>query len=393
MHSLTKILHSLLTGGHDRAVKQMEEEDDGRKEVTSIRLKPQTRAYLQAQSEALGISVSQFINIIVDGVVNIETSPHQSRIDTMYDRLMLLFESHGIEPLQMSRMLTGHGFTLSKLKSRDATLDLITPELLATVSSWFGVQTSWLSAKSNAVYPTRSLHWYKCPESMAAAVIERNIRYGELDVYAVKNAGVDFKIAEEHDDNEHHLGMGFLLRYRNRAGDSSVSRYEFCEFQRWNYEKCRADLKLVFRFLSELASRKGGIRFHGCSVDEAIFDRIYHGRILPDQLEKALNRAEWWDPRSVLGKSSAHYREMKFGQYVTAYCGTPGKTFEPVYNQYSSYPEGWRVSLWNGGQGEEQYFSLSAALEDSFNRYHSSADDPADRNDDGRTCSAAEQDK
>ncbi|MEG3139516.1 hypothetical protein SC171_16675 [Pantoea cypripedii] len=79
------------------------EDDDGRKEVTSIRLKPQTRAYQQAQSETLGISVSQCINIIVDGVVNIETSPHQIHIETMYDRLMLLFESHGIEPLQMRR--------------------------------------------------------------------------------------------------------------------------------------------------------------------------------------------------------------------------------------------------------------------------------------------------
>lgn len=392
MHSLTKILHSLLAGGHDRAVKQMEEEDDGRKEVTSIRLKPQTRAYLQAQSEALGISVSQFINIIVDGVVNIETSPHQSRIDTMYDRLMLLFESNGIEPLQMSRMLAEHGFTLSKLKSRDATLDLLTPELLATVSGWFGVETSWLSAKNNAVYPTRNIHWYKSPEEMAASIIERSILYGDLEVFAVKNAGVSFRMAEEHDDNEHHLGIGFLVRYRARAGDAGVTRYEFCEFQRWNYVKCRNDLKLVFRFLSELQNKKYGVRFHGCSVDEALYDRIYHGRILPDQLEKALNRGEWWDPRSELEDFSGSYQKMKFGQYLTAYCGRPDKKFEPVYNQYSSYPEGWKVSLWNGGPDEQRYFSLSAALEGSFDRYHSPAATPSDGNDDDRTDSTALQD-
>ena len=196
-------------------------------------------------------------------------------------------------------------------------------------------------------------------------------------------------MAEGYDDNAHHLGMGFLLRYRSRAGEYSVSRYAFCKFQRWNHEKCRADLKLVFRFLSELESRKRGIRFHGSWVDETVFDRIYQGRILPDQLEKALNSAEWWDPRNVLGKSSANYQRMKFGQYITAYCGTPGKTFEPVYNQYSNYPEGWRISLWSGSTGEEQYFSLSEALEDSFNRYHSLAGVPSDRNDDGRTGSNA----
>ncbi|MEN4545909.1 conjugal transfer protein TraE [Pantoea agglomerans] len=371
MHSLTKILHSLLTGGHERAVKQMEEEDDGRKEVTSIRLKPQTRAYLQAQSETLGISVSQFINIIVDGVVNVETSPHQSRIDTMYDRLMLLFESHGIAPLEMSRILAGHGFTLSKLKSRDATLDLITTELLAAVSRWFGVQTFWLSAKSNAVYPNRTFHWYKSPESMAASVIEKNILYGDLEVFAIKNAGVSFKLAEEHDDHDHYVGMGFLLRYHTKVGDVSISRYEIGEFQRWNYENCRNDLKLIFRFLSELAGQSSSVHLYGCSVDETIFDRIYHGRILPDQLEKALNRSQRWDPRTVLEESSASYRKMKFGKYITAYCGLPEKTFRPVYSEYSSYPEGWTVLPCKEGAGEESYFSLSKALEGSYDRYHS----------------------
>lgn len=40
-----------------------------KKEVTSIRLRPKTRVVLQAYSENLGISVSQIINIMVDGVV------------------------------------------------------------------------------------------------------------------------------------------------------------------------------------------------------------------------------------------------------------------------------------------------------------------------------------
>ena len=39
-----------------------------KKEVTSIRLRPKTRAVLQVYSENLGISVSQIINIMIDGV-------------------------------------------------------------------------------------------------------------------------------------------------------------------------------------------------------------------------------------------------------------------------------------------------------------------------------------
>lgn len=44
------------------------------KEVTSIRLEPEVRAYLHAQSQALGISVSQIIGIILKGVI--EQSSH-----------------------------------------------------------------------------------------------------------------------------------------------------------------------------------------------------------------------------------------------------------------------------------------------------------------------------
>ncbi|WP_072279232.1 hypothetical protein [Cedecea neteri] len=371
MHSLTKILSSLLTGGQERALKVMDEEEDGRKEVTSIRLKPQTRAYLQAQSEVLGISVSQFINIIVDGVVNIETSPHQSRIDTIYDRLMLLFEINGIGPLEMSQILAEYGLTLSKLKSRDATLDLLTPELLKNVSNWFGVQQSWLSAKSEGVFPTRALHWYKNTEGMAASIIERNIEYGDLDVYIIKNAGVSFEQAEKYDDYENNLGMGFVLEYRTKIGSASICRYEFCEFQRWNYIRCRNDLKLIFRFLHELEQKRAAIRVHGCTVKEAIFERIYNGRILPDQLRIALNNAAWWDPRIITEDVAVNYSEMKFSKFVTAYCELPMKTIRPVYNQYSSNPEAWTVTLWKDDSGEQKYHSLREALEDSFRRYHS----------------------
>lgn len=109
MHSLSKLVQALIAFGNKTALAQSKEMDDGRKEITSIRLKPQTRAYLQVQSENLGISVSQLINIMVDGVVSVETTPQKNVIDTMYDRLMMLFESHNLTPLEVSRLLKHRG--------------------------------------------------------------------------------------------------------------------------------------------------------------------------------------------------------------------------------------------------------------------------------------------
>lgn len=371
MHSLTKILHSLLTGGQERAVKHMAEEEDSRKEVTSIRLKPQTRAWLQSQSETLGISVSQMINIMVDGVVSIETEPRKNQIDTMYDRLMLLFEIHGIAPLEMSRMLSKYGITLSKIKSRDATLDCITPELLADVSAWFGINQSWLSATNDDVYPQRSLGWYKNAEGMAVAIIERNILHGNLDIYVIKNDGVTFEQAEQQDDNAHYLGIGFLLKYKVTVCGVSFTRFEFGEFQRWNYVRCREDLKLVFRFIDQLSEMRGSIRLHGRTLEGNLYERIHAGRILSSQLETTLDRAAWWDPTESDGGVPSGYNKMKFKRFLDAYCARPHKLFTPVYTEYSRNPESWTVNIWNEGEEPLKYSCLTEALDDIYDRYHS----------------------
>lgn len=78
MLSLTKIIQSLIFAGNAKAQQEAHDVQDGKKEITSIRLRPHTRAYLQAQSEVLGVSVSQLINIIVDGVVSAETTPQKT---------------------------------------------------------------------------------------------------------------------------------------------------------------------------------------------------------------------------------------------------------------------------------------------------------------------------
>ena len=368
MHSLTKILHSLLSGGEKRAEKLMTEEEEGRKEVTSIRLKPQTRAWLQAQSDTLGISVSQMINIMVDGVISIETSPRQSRIDTMYDRLMILFESHGIEPLEMSRMLAQFGITLSTLRSRDATLDLITPELLNNVSGWFGVNASWLSATTDDVYPRYNISWYKSPEDMAVSLIERNILHGNVEVFVIKNDGVSFEQAENHDNYAQRLDIGFVLKYQITVAGVSFSRFEFCEFQRWNYLPCREDLKLVFRFIGELAKRHVSIRQRGYTMPADLLDRVQAGRILPLQLDSALKRAEWWDPNDFAADVAYEYKRKKFNRYLDAYCATPRMTFTPVWSEYNRNPQGWTVRAWNGTEEPHKYHSLMNALNDVYER-------------------------
>ncbi|WP_226905700.1 MULTISPECIES: conjugal transfer protein TraE [Serratia] len=367
MHSLSKLVQALIAFGNKTAQAQSKEMDDGRKEITSIRLKPQTRAYLQVQSENLGISVSQLINIMVDGVVSVETTPQKNVIDTMYDRLMMLFESHNLTPLEISRLLKHRGVTLSKLKSRDALLDLITPEMLAEISEWFGVRLTWLNGRGDEIYENNSLTWYKNTEQMAVSLIQRRIEHGKLDIYVIKRAGVSFAAAEEHDDHKHNLRMGFLLKYRHKVGDVEFEKYELCEFQRWNYNRCREQLKLVFKFINELAQRTTGVYMHGVTVDDNHMEKISLGRVFPSQVKNEFSKQGEWYPEEHTEDNLSGYSNKKFRQYIDTYCGNPSKSF--IKKRDANNNHIWEVKVWGDNQETQEYLYLRKALEDTYEKY------------------------
>lgn len=368
MYSLTKLIQSLISLGNDNARNQELglEIEDGRKEITSIRLRPQTRAYLQAQSDALGISVSQVINLIIDGVVEIESQPQKNKIDSIYDRLITLFESHKITPLDMSRILKNYGVTLSKLKSKDAILDLITPEMIEDVSSIFGVKSKWLNGEDDYIYNPRDITWYKNAEGMAITILARRIIYGRVNVFVVKREGVEFKVAEERDDNENCLDVGFILCYEKNVDGVKFEQYEVCEFQRWNYINCRNQLKLIFKFLDDLNNKVSGVSFNGISLNDNLIEKLYLGKILPVQIRNIFFNKSVWYPEELTSDIDSAYRNKKFSKFIEAYCEGPIKSFE--YTPTSLDGRIWSVSIFNAGNEEKQGFS---SLGDALLKIHS----------------------
>lgn len=366
MHSLIKIIQSLIATGNSRAKEQNVGNEEGPKEITSIRLKPQTRAYLQAQSETLGISVSQLINIMVDGVVELETAPINNRIDSLYDRLILVFESHHIAPLDMSRMLSKYGVTLSKIKSRDSMLDLITPEMLKDVSGWFGVNPDWLSGEKEDIYPRNCIYWDKRPENMVLSVIDRLIKYRETDVYVIKTDGVSFEEAENNDDVMHNMRMGFLIRYQQTVEGVTFDKYELCEFQRWNYVRCRDELKAIFLGIIKLESAYTGVHLHGYSLDKGVMDKLIQGKVFPPLLKDVFYRNENWYPEDLVTGLGL---KRKIAEYIEAYTELPSKNFaEEKTGDHLS--KKWTVSVFTSDKSTYQYRNLNDALTDIYDKYH-----------------------
>ncbi|EFE93265.1 hypothetical protein HMPREF0758_5086 [Serratia odorifera DSM 4582] len=370
MHSLLKIVQSLITSGNSRANERNTEVEEGPKEITSIRLKPQTRAYLQVQSETLGISVSQLINIMIDGVVELETAPRKNEIDSLYDRLMMLFESHKISPLDMSLMLHKYGVTLSKIKSRDIMLDLITPEMLKEVSSWFGTNLTWLNGTSEEIY-SRSIDWYKNPDWMILAIIDRLIKYRKVDVYALKREGIEFSEAEHHDTTALNLSMGFVIKYKHTVDNVTFDRYELCEFQRWNYVVCRDGLKDVFRGLYELEKRNQGASLYGYSIEDNILDKLSRGRIFPSQLETTMSKNGLWYPEDQVDSMSL---QSKIAKYVEAYSSLPSKHFYENDND-DHCSKRWHISVFQSGESKFEYHYLKDGLNDLYEKFHTINDE------------------
>ncbi|EKN4839882.1 conjugal transfer protein TraE [Yersinia enterocolitica] len=369
--SLIKIIQSLIATGNSRAKEQNVGMEDGPKEITSIRLKPQTRTYLQAQSEALGISVSQLINIMVDGVVEMETAPINNLIDSLYDRLMLVFESHHITPLDMSRMLSKYGVTLSKIKSRDSMLDIITPEMLKEVSDWFGVNSGWLSGEKADIHPRNCVHWDKHPDNMILSVIDRLIKHRKIDVYVIKTDGVSFEAAENHDDATHNMRMGFLIKYQHTVEGVTFDKYELCEFQRWNYVRCRNELKAIFLGIMKLEELYTGVHLHGYSLDMKVMDKLIQGEVFPSILEDVIRRNGTWYPEDhVTGVCLTPQIE----KYIEAYTGLPSKHFvEEESDDHFSIK--WTISVFGNDQKIYQYRYLNDALNDIYDKYHKNCND------------------
>lgn len=372
MYSFTQLIQSLLSSGHSKAVQESVLADSiGPKELTSIRLKPSTRAYLQAQSDLLGISLSQSINMIIDGVVELETSPVKNSFDTIYDRIMMLFDSHNIMPLDRRRMLSKYGVTTAILKSRDDFLDLVTPEMISDLSDWFCVRQKWLNGVSTEICETRNIIWYKNAEGMALTMMEQALLNKGLKVYVIKRHGIDLQRAEEIDDTANNLDMGFIFETSRTVAGVTFRRFEICEFQRWNYVRCREHLKLIFKFLDQYSERfrhsRAPISFDGISLEDEVLEPLCNGKLLPAQLSKEFYHHQIWYPEDHIADVNHQYRSMDFERYLDGLIKGPTKTISLKTTEFKS--KEWEVKLYGTEEDTLTYYSLSEALLDQAQRY------------------------
>ncbi|NDL64233.1 hypothetical protein [Acerihabitans arboris] len=145
----------------------------------AVRFKPGIREYVAHVSAKLGISSSEFINILIEGVIRQTLSPFQTRATQVLERFQLVMDAHGLSVTDVATLLSPWNIGLSVLESRERTLDYLTTEILTAISAWFSVSLGWLrgEATHQIVTPCSITDWHELAFALRDKIAENAAGY------------------------------------------------------------------------------------------------------------------------------------------------------------------------------------------------------------------------
>ncbi|EBS4057511.1 hypothetical protein DPY64_10780 [Salmonella enterica subsp. enterica serovar Newport] len=117
----------------------------------SIRIRPESRLFLEACAERLGLSRAALVGLCIDGIMAEARDSVADRAVSLYERFCLLMEAQGLNVVDQAQLLAPWGIRASVLASQDRTLDLLSKPVLQQLATWFDVDVNWLLGES--AYP------------------------------------------------------------------------------------------------------------------------------------------------------------------------------------------------------------------------------------------------
>lgn len=141
-------LISLLRAG-DIPFPEADEKYDGSNSQFSVRIKPESRAFLNMHAQRLGVSKSTLYGILLEGVLSEARASTADKMMGVYERFCLLMDAYGLNVLQQAQLLSPFGISQGALSSAERTLDLLNPQVLTQLASWFEIDAWWLFCEKN----------------------------------------------------------------------------------------------------------------------------------------------------------------------------------------------------------------------------------------------------
>jgi hypothetical protein len=287
--TLEALLQRLVGRGNEIARQSPLKNDE--RVPTSIRLKPTTKHFLESQAEALNTSTHALIAMILDGVAETTTDDTAGQLRTIRERFFFLMQAHGLDLPAVVDLMKDFGFTLSALGSTERLLDLLTKPAIEHLANVFFIREEWLSAAGErAVSADVDARWYKEVPHIANRLLAYKRDGLRPTVMMIRRQGADFERAcREPDVDKVMEPVGVVVRLeRETPGGTPFKAYQLWEFERWNYWRCREQLKLLIAFCEQAK-----ISLIGHQLPIQTLDALTAGHQLPVQLLSRLGSVSW----------------------------------------------------------------------------------------------------
>lgn len=261
-----------------------DEEVEGDKVNTTIRLEPAVRKFVEEQAEHYGISSQQFISMMLKGLMSGGSHEMVHQASLMESRIYDLFSRNNLSPVQAAAVLSSFGITASILKDPQKMLSLATPEMVSFLSEKFGVRRDWLCGVSDEAFGVVSFD--KQPLQFILHILDNAVDVRNVKVNLVFEDGYKPLESEgEYGWADCKIHAGFVVELKDSA--AGVARYIISRQQPWGYVRTRTEIKTILYFLE----RGIDIRFpvsgyQGWLVRSQEFDRLFSGKAWPDEVLK-----------------------------------------------------------------------------------------------------------
>lgn len=140
-------------------------------QTTSLRMRPGTRQLVDKLSHRLGISQSDFLNLIVEGSLREIFLPFSTSATSIIDRFEVLMLAHDLSPTEITQLLSPWNIRLSVLQDRERTMDYLTTPLLEKLANWFYVSPAWLLGNDVPPVDMNNLQWPDNEEAFHQLII------------------------------------------------------------------------------------------------------------------------------------------------------------------------------------------------------------------------------
>lgn len=309
--------------------------EDSATQPTSIRIHPRTRAYYEAQAEALGApSASAMMAMVLEGVMRSTRPPDalasteavREGIDLVRERFLHLFWVHGFTPHMIADVLQDHGIGLAELMNDDKLLGLLSEKVMAEQADRFAVQLDWLNGKRVSPVSTVYGEIGKNPAGMCRDLVRKLKKHDnqdELHIVFVRESGTSLQAAFDSDSNQGG-DVGVVVRQTFKTpGGKPYHRYEAWKTLPWAYSETRLSLKVLILWLMRLLDATHyRATFEGVEVESKVLDSICDCGGIPAEALERSGPYSWlkrWDPREYvedgLGCKEVSERPMALKYY------------------------------------------------------------------------------